>query len=155
MKFTISCLHTIQMLHTKFGPVVLEKKMLMQDGRRTVDDGRWTTWTSTHSYRSPEWLRWPNNTFGCQGIWGWTCSGGIFASSDYIIPNKIPWTIPIEQSVMSAGNKTSAGFTGLVISIFPVCTIAHTGAFNWKKNSWLWYVNVEQIQCERKCSCRA
>ena len=41
MKFIISCLLTLQMLHTKFGkigPVVLEKKMLMHDARRTIDD---------------------------------------------------------------------------------------------------------------------
>ena len=39
MKFTISCLLTLQILHTNFGkdwPVVLEKKMLTHEG----DSGR-------------------------------------------------------------------------------------------------------------------
>ena len=41
MKFTISCLLALQMLHTKFGKiglVVLEKKMLTHDARRMTDD---------------------------------------------------------------------------------------------------------------------
>ena len=45
MKFTISCLLTLQMLHTKFGmivPVVFDK-MLTHDAQRTMDDGRRTT----------------------------------------------------------------------------------------------------------------
>ena len=37
----------------KIGPVVLEKKMLTHDGRRTP----------THSNWSPEWLRWPNKGY--------------------------------------------------------------------------------------------
>ena len=40
MNFTISCVLTLQMLHTKFGkdwpPVVLEKKMLTHDAHRTT-----------------------------------------------------------------------------------------------------------------------
>ena len=57
MKFTISCLLTLQMLHTnlvKIGPVVLVKKMLTDDGRR---------WTSIHSNRSPEWRSWPKQSW--------------------------------------------------------------------------------------------
>ena len=36
MKFTISCLLILQMLHTKFSPVVFEKKMLTHDGRQPI-----------------------------------------------------------------------------------------------------------------------
>ena len=44
IEFTISCLLTLQMLHTKFDPVVLKKIMLTQDGRRTMhDDGHQPT----------------------------------------------------------------------------------------------------------------
>ena len=54
MKFTISCLLTLEMLQTnlvKIDQVVL-KKMFTDDGwRRKV----------THSDRLPEWLRWPKN----------------------------------------------------------------------------------------------
>ena len=39
--------------------VVLEKKMLTHDARRTTNDERRRT--PTHSNRSPEWLRWPKN----------------------------------------------------------------------------------------------
>ena len=44
MKFTISCLLTIQILHIKFGKDwPLERKMLTYDARRTMDfDGRQT-----------------------------------------------------------------------------------------------------------------
>ena len=46
MKFKISCLLTLQILHNKFGPVILEK-MLTHDGQRT-----------SHSNMSSVWLRW-------------------------------------------------------------------------------------------------
>ena len=46
LKFTISCLLTLQMLHStyclnlvKIGPVVLEKKMLMDDARQPIAIG--------------------------------------------------------------------------------------------------------------------
>ena len=41
----------------KIGPVILEKKILMQDGWRTTHDGR--RQNTTYSKRSPEWLTWP------------------------------------------------------------------------------------------------
>ena len=46
MKFTISGLLPLMMLHTKFGkvgPVVSEEKMLTHAARRTTNDGRRTT----------------------------------------------------------------------------------------------------------------
>ena len=72
IQFTISCLPTLQMAHTKFGifnlvnicQVVLERKMLTQDGRRTTHDARGTTTDATDSNRSPEWFSW-HNKFHC------------------------------------------------------------------------------------------
>ena len=65
MKFTIFYLLTVQMVHipnlVEVGPIVLEKKILTQETLRTMDDGRRRT--STHSNRSPDWLKWPKMTY--------------------------------------------------------------------------------------------
>ena len=57
----------------KIGSVVLEKKMLTDNGRRTTHDTRRRT--PTHSNRSPEWLRWPKNLENLPEIWPISRSG--------------------------------------------------------------------------------
>ena len=44
LKFTISYLLILQMLHTKFGPVVLQRKMLMDDAQRTPSHSNRVIW---------------------------------------------------------------------------------------------------------------
>ena len=62
MKFTISWLLSLQMLHTKFGKDWLSNSWEKNvNGRRTTEDG-WRR-TPTHSNRSPEWLRWPKKNY--------------------------------------------------------------------------------------------
>ena len=65
MKFIISCLLTLQMLHTKFG-YDWPSSFWVEDVNawRTTHDGR--RLTPTHGNRSPEWLRWPKNVTGSQ-----------------------------------------------------------------------------------------
>ena len=82
MEFTISCRLTLKMLHTKFG----------QDWpSNSWEDvnARWQT--PTHSNRSPELLRWPEN---CQyGIKNQTIDHSIYIQTCDIIITKSDWSL--------------------------------------------------------------
>ena len=84
IKFTISRLLTLQMLHIKFsqdwlsGSCQLYEKILMDDIRRLMP---------THSNKSFEWLRWPKNCTFLQLSFSFVILIHIFLRSSFLICN--------------------------------------------------------------------
>ena len=75
-QFIISCLLTLQMLHTKIGWYWRSTSSSWEEdvkARPTMDDAQRTTMYANHCNRLPVWLRWPNKVF-----WNYNINWNIF-----------------------------------------------------------------------------